>query len=139
MSERTTARRGYRGYIGSRSYFGERTPQKVQNLMIRDFCRRHGFAYLLSATEYAMPGCYLMLHDLLSQLDRIEGIVLYSIFMLPDRPERREIIVGQILGNKGSLHGALEEISVTDYESYKKIEDIWAIRRLGERPCELRI
>ena len=32
--------RGYRGYIGSRPYFGERAPQHVQNLVIRDYCQR---------------------------------------------------------------------------------------------------
>jgi len=78
-------REGYRGYVTSRSFFGERAPQHVQNIVIRDYCRRRGFRYLLSATEYAMEDCYLMLQGALDELTSIEGIVLYSLFLLPPR------------------------------------------------------
>ena len=29
-----------RGYIFSRSFFGERVPQHIQNIVIRDFCKK---------------------------------------------------------------------------------------------------
>ena len=46
---------GHRGYIFSRPFHGNRVPQHVQNMVIRDYCQRNGLNYLLSATEYAMP------------------------------------------------------------------------------------
>ena len=46
----TAMQGGYRGYIGSRPVRGERTPQQVQNLVIRDYAQRNGIAFKLSAT-----------------------------------------------------------------------------------------
>ena len=47
---------------------GERAPQHVQNIIIRDYCKRNNFTYLLSATEYAMKDSYLMLDDVVKKL-----------------------------------------------------------------------
>ena len=47
-----------RGYIFCRSFMGERAPQHVQNIVIRDYCKKNQLSYLLSATEYAMAVSY---------------------------------------------------------------------------------
>ena len=57
-----------RGYIFSRSFMGERAPQHVQNLVIRDYCKKNNLLYLLSSTEYAMKNCHLMLEQVLDEL-----------------------------------------------------------------------
>lgn len=126
MSER--ARHGHRGYIGSRPYNGDRIPQHVQNLVIRDYCQRNGFDYLLSATEYIMPGCYMMLEEVAREASRLEGIVLYSWFMLPKRRERRSDIFRRILDQGTSLHGAVENIGVYDMAEFDRHEDVWRTR-----------
>ena len=54
---------GYRGYIASRPVRGLAQPQHVQNLVVRDYASRAKLPYLLSATEYAMPGCYMVLES----------------------------------------------------------------------------
>ena len=33
---------------------GERVPQHVQNIVIKDFCQKNNLHFLLSSTEYAM-------------------------------------------------------------------------------------
>ena len=70
-----------RGYIFSRPFLGERVPQHVQNLVIRDYCKKNQFQFLLSATEYAMPNSDIMLKQVVSELDKINGIVAYSILL----------------------------------------------------------
>src|SRR5882757_7640146 len=60
--------KGYRGYVFSRSVDNHRVPQHIQNLVIRDYAARRKLHYLLSATEYAMPGCYLILEQVLADL-----------------------------------------------------------------------
>src|SRR5580704_14510805 len=85
-------RAGHRGYIGARPLNGSRTPQHVQNIVIRDYARRKNLQYLLSAAEHTMPGSYMILEDILDELPRLRGIICYSIFMLPpDAVKRREI------------------------------------------------
>ena len=46
------------GYITSRSYLEERTPQHIQNKVIRDFCAEKNFFFNLSATEHRINGCF---------------------------------------------------------------------------------
>jgi len=129
MSDRT----GYRGYIASREVRGQLWPQGVQNLVIRDYARRNGLTYLLSAVEYAMPGCYMNLEAALEELDRVEGVLLFSLFMLPKRPERRRALYDRVLGVGASLHGALENLSIREESDVRRIEDMFAVDRLAEK------
>ena len=72
---------GFRGYVGSRSYSGIDFPQHIQNFIIRTYCQKYKLHYLLSATEYKMPGCYMILKEVLESLPTIEGVILFSIFI----------------------------------------------------------
>ena len=114
-----------RGYIGSRPYFGDRAPQHVQNLVVRDYCNRIGGQYYLSATEYIMNGCYMMLEETLREFPNIDGIVLYSIYMLPKREERRRQVYDRIFAAGGSLHGAVENIALWSPSDISGVEDLW--------------
>lgn len=67
---------------------GQPHPQHIQNLVIRDHAKRHGLLFKLSATEYVIPGCYMMLEGLLEELPALEGIIAYSLFMLPPQRTR---------------------------------------------------
>ncbi|MGY4461433.1 LIC12192 family sporadic carbohydrate cluster protein [Bradyrhizobium sp. LB13.1] len=78
-------RAGHRGYIGARPLNGSRTPQHVQNIVIRDYARRKNLHYLLSAAEHTMQGSYMVMEDILDELPRLRGLILYSIFMLAAR------------------------------------------------------
>ena len=55
---------GFRGYIFSRKIDGNFIPHRVQNLVIKDYCERKNFFFKLSATEYKMENCYLMLNSI---------------------------------------------------------------------------
>ena len=126
----TSDRGGHRGYIGSRLYFGERAAQHVQNLVIRDYCQRYKYQYLLSVTEYAMPGCYMMLEEVVREAPHLSGVVLYSLFMLPARRERRLDIYNRLLGAGATLHGALEDLTIAGAGDIQRVEDIWRIKQL---------
>ena len=117
-----------RGYIFSRRFMGERVPQHVQYLMIRDYCERNRLHFLLSATEYAMPGCYLILEQVLSELAEISGLVAYSLFQLPEENMRRQSIYEQILDQKKDLHFAVEGLRASTQKECERIETLWRIR-----------
>jgi sporadic carbohydrate cluster protein (TIGR04323 family) len=131
-----TQRSGYRGYIGSRPYRGLRAPQHVQNLVVRTYCQRNKMGYLLSATEYAMPGCYIMLNEVLQELPHIEGIVLYSLFMLPDDAERRRAVWDRVLASGATLHGAVEDWAVRSAADVTRAEDLWLVEAAMRRPAD---
>ena len=123
-------RQGYRGYIASRAFLGHRVPQHVQNLVIRDYCRRRGLRYLLSLTEYTMPGCHMMLEQALEELPRLEGIVMYSLFILPRRRERRLHVYRRVIAAGAGLHAALEGLAVETTDDAARVEDLWALQSL---------
>jgi sporadic carbohydrate cluster protein (TIGR04323 family) len=125
MAERT----GHRGYIGARPLNGSRTPQHVQNIVIRDYARRKNLQYLLSAAEHTMPGSYMVLEDILDELPRLRGIICYSIFMLPPDENRRREIYDRVLQAGCDLHAAVEEISLTSRQDIQTVEDILLVQK----------
>lgn len=122
---------GYRGYNGSRPYCGLDFPQNVQNFIIRNYCQKHNLTFLLSASEYKMPGCYMILEEVLSTIDTLEGVVLFSIFMLPEKKERRERIYEAVLHAGSSLHGALEDVAIRTRADIQLVEDILMLNKIA--------
>lgn len=120
-------KQGFRGYIASRPVRGETTPQQVQNLVIRDYAARQKIQFLLSATEYAMPGCYMMLESALEELREIEGIILFSLFMLPLDRERRRSVFDRVLSNGAILHSALEGVVLKNENDLALVEDLFMV------------
>lgn len=118
------------GYVSSRPFMGDRVPQHVQNLVIRDYCERNGLQYLLSATEYAMPRCHLMLKQVLDDLTQIDGIVAYSLFQLPEDSSERERAYSKVLALGKSLHFAVEGLSMSTGPDRDRIETLWHIRQI---------
>ena len=57
----------YMGYIFSREIDGNIIPQKVQNLVIRDFAQRSNMNLILSSTEYKMQNSFLILNSLIAK------------------------------------------------------------------------
>jgi sporadic carbohydrate cluster protein (TIGR04323 family) len=117
-----------RGYIFSRPFMGERVPQHVQNLVIRDYCERNSLHFLLSATEYAMPDCHLILEQVLGELAEISGLVAYSLFQLPEERLRRQCIYEQILSQQKDMHFAVEGLRANTQKECERIETLWSIR-----------
>ena len=118
----------FRGYIFSRPFMEERVPQHVQNIIIRDYCTKNNFQYLLSATEYAMPNSHVMLKQIISELDEIDGIVAYSIFQLPENTLSRLSIIKEIIKQKKELHFACENMKIENNDDFEKIETMWQIK-----------
>lgn len=124
---------GYRGYISSRHVRNSHYPQRVQNLVVRDYAQRRGLPFLLSVAEYAMPGCTMMLESLIEE--PAAGIILFSMFVLPVDPRKRRVIYERVIEAGKTLHSALEQLvleSDADIDSWEEILTIEAI--LGKTP-----
>ncbi len=120
-----------RGYITSRKFFGERVPQSVQNLVIREFCKKINANYLLSATEYYMQNNHSILKKIIrDDLNKnINGIVAYSIFQLPEEYLSRKKILSQILKKKKIICFALENKIIKNLKDSENIQLIWEIKK----------
>ena len=107
---------------------GERVPQHVQNLVIRDYCKKQGLQYVLSATEYAMAGSHLILNQVMEELPILKGIVFYSLFLLPENKLQRDQINKIILKYNKSIYFAVEGLSMSNKTEQERIETIWQIK-----------
>ncbi|TGN07985.1 LIC12192 family sporadic carbohydrate cluster protein [Leptospira ilyithenensis] len=120
--------KGVRGYVFSRSFLGERAPQHVQNIVIRDYCQKNGLHYLLSATEYAMEDCFLILKQVLDDLDNLDGIIAYSLYQLPTGESERLAIYDTILKKGKKFYFAVEGIKLEKQSDADRIENLWKIK-----------
>jgi len=118
-----------RGYIFSRPFMGERVPQHVQNLVIRDYCHKRELQYLLSSTEYSMPGSYFILKNVLEELEKIHGIVAYSLYQLPEISSERNDVIKRVLDQGKTFHFAVEGLQLEDETEYKRIENLWRVKQ----------
>ena len=119
-----------RGYIFSRTFVGERVPQHVQNIIIRDYCKKNSLDYLLSASEYKMKNSFLILNDLISNFNDIFGIVAYSLFQLPGDYNERNKILGKIIKKKKVIFFAFQQMKVSNLEEQNNINSIWEIKKI---------
>ena len=117
-----------RGYIFARPFMGERAPQHVQNIILRDYCTKRGHELLLSAAEYAMPDSYMILESVLADLTSIDGIVFYSLYQLPLQPAQRESVYSRALGAGKSLHFAVEGMSISRREDVDSVEQCLLVK-----------
>ena len=108
---------------------GERVPQHVQNIVIRDYCGKNGLSYLLSSTEYVLENSHLMLEQVLDELKLVDGIVAYSLFQLPENKDLRQEIYKKILDEKKEMHFSVESLKITKQQDIEKIENIWLVRQ----------
>jgi len=117
-----------RGYIFARPFMGERAPQHVQNIILRDYCQKRGHELLLSATEYAMEDSYMILESVLDDLANIDGIVFYSLYQLPTQSEKRRLIYSRVLDAQKSLHFAVEGMSISNIDEIDSVENCLLVK-----------
>jgi sporadic carbohydrate cluster protein (TIGR04323 family) len=119
--------RGHRGYVFSRPIGDHRVPQHIQNLAIRNHAQKHNLRYLLSGVEYRMNNSYLMLNEIIEELDELDGIILYSLFMLPSDPKKRQMIIEKIIDKGKEIHTAVEDRVIRSNHDLLSINNIFLI------------
>ena len=118
-----------RGYIFSRSFFGERVPQHIQNIVIREFCKKNKLNYNLSLVEYAMKGSYTMFNQIVDEIENFHGVVLYSLFQLPESNTIRNNLCKKLLKKNKKIYFACESRVVQSELELKKIDIIWRLKK----------
>lgn len=126
-----TPRRGWRGYAFSRAIAGSVIPHRVQSLVLRTYADKHKLLFLLSVFEYRHEGSFQMLESVYETLPAIEGLIFYSLNMLPERAADRRKLYDAALGAGAGLRFALEELHIAREADIQLIEDIIAVKALS--------
>lgn len=126
-------RRGLRGYVTSRKFGDFFIPVPLQSLALREYCTRHGKLYVLPVNENDFPHSYMVLEGLIQNLEDFEGMVMCSVWMLPERAERRRRIYDTILKRGCSMHFVIEDLTLASLADVDQIEELIALIRLSAR------
>jgi len=119
-----------KGYNFSRDFMGERVPQHVQNIVIKDFCNKNNLSLQLSATEYVMKDSFLIFHELISNINDLHGVVSYSLFLMPENDGERTKIFKKIIRKKKVIYFAVENMKIENISDLEKINNIWKIKKI---------
>lgn len=123
----TANRLGYRGYVSSRTFGGTYIPVPLQSLALRDYCARYKLLYKLHLNENMFPHSYMVLEGLVRNLDGLEGILMCSMFMLPERPERRQHIYAQVFRQGAEMRFVQEDVVVAKPADVEPVEEILSV------------
>ena len=126
-----SAHQGLRGYVTARGFGPYVIPVPVQSLALRDYCTRKKFVYVLPGNENCFPHSYLVLEGLISDLSSYEGIVMCSMFMLPQRAERRRRLCQHVFDQGCAIHLVIEDMVVADRQDVENLEQLLLIDRLA--------
>lgn len=127
MREQPTNRKGYRGYIGTRMEMGRSVPQHIQQMVMRDYCSKNAMTYLLAAVEYRMTGCTMILDAVMAELPSLQGIVMYSLFLMPRARAKRMELYGKVFEAGATLHAAAENITIANWQDAMRSEENWLV------------
>jgi len=111
---------------------GNLVDQSIQNLIIRNSCKKHNIKFMLSATEYGMKDCFLMLNQVLSELkkNKFDGIAFFSLDQLPKNFEARKKIYEIVKVYKKKILISMEDIFICNETDIKKFENLIKIKLL---------
>ncbi len=110
-----------RGYIASGEFNGYRTPQHLQNQIVKAYCDFNDLTFVLSRAEYWIDGntnCQLWA----ALKEGFRHIVFFSIWQLPVNTNQRAEIYDYCETNDITLHFATERICIK--ENADCIEDL---------------
>ena len=119
-----------RGYISAREIDGVIISHKVQNLVIREFCKNNNYLFLLSSVEYKMKNSFIILDEVLNELSSLDGVVMYSMFQAPMNNGKRKKIFEFILKKSKFICFALENIIIKNLNDLTKFEEVFKLNQI---------
>ena len=123
----------FKGYISSGSLSDNSiVDQSIQNMVIWNSCEKRGLQYHLSATEYGISNCFLVLNQILKDLkkNKYEGVAFYSLAQLPLNFNKRKKIYEATVSRGKQILFSLENLLINNKEKIEDIEQIIQIQNL---------
>ena len=121
-----------RGYVSSSRINQQVVPQRVQNIVIRQYCLSIDAEYLLSATEYNHPNSSRVLRSSINECfeSHIQGLVFYSLGQLSLHYTPWDLLYKLIIEGDSELHFALETSFVKTKEDLDSIQRLLKLRKI---------
>ena len=89
-------------------------------MQIKNYCQNNEILFSLPAEEYIFKDCFIELMGIINNLEKIDGIIMPSIFLLPRN--KVEYIVNSCKDHSVELHFILESIIIKPNQN--RLEEI---------------
>lgn len=123
----------YQGYVQLKNFNNIYLPPAIQNLIIKNYCEQNNLTFKLSVNELNIKNCYMELFFILRNIKKIDGLIMNSIYMLPQ--DRKDFNLFCSLYSKRNIElififenqkvNSLKELKnkYIEYKSYKSFND----------------
>lgn len=118
--------KNWKAYITSDSDI----PQRIQNMIIREYFEKNDIPFSLSATELNNSN-EIILKSISDNSHNYDSIVFYSTSTLNGNIENTINIFSNILKNKCSIHFAYDDLSISNNDDINKMEELLTINKLS--------
>lgn len=113
-----------RGYVQNNKFGPYCLPVTFQNKLLKQYCDEKDKIFALPQGEIVFSKNYIQLRSLIEKLRKNEGIIMMSIFMLPEKNKDRDKILVKLIKKRIECHFLFENIVVKNQKEYQKIDNI---------------
>ena len=118
-------------YITTRKIGHYLIPPPLQIMLIRKYCQSNNILFSLPVEELIFENCFIELQSIINSNSIIDGIIMPSIFLLPNTSEKRKYYYKKFEERKIQLHFILESIIIDWGEnSISEVETIILLNNL---------
>ena len=118
-----------KGYVSSRLIDGKLISQKIQNLVIREFCKKNNLFYNLSNVEYIYNNCFVGLYEIIEKINEFHGVVAFSFHQLPKNDDERKKIFLKFIKLNKIFYFSNENYKIHNIHSFENLELIIQIHK----------
>ena len=86
-----------------------------------------------------MENCYIMLNSLIKDINKIDGIIFYSIEMLAEDKKKTLKLIDFFIKKKKTIFFAVEELKLSSKNDLKKIKEILLIKKFYMRDIDFKL
>ena len=76
-----------------------------------------------------MPDCHAILWKVLRDFSKIDGIVAYSLYQLPEDDSERAQVFQTVVDSQKTIHFAVEGLRMSTRSEQARIEAIWQVKK----------
>jgi sporadic carbohydrate cluster protein (TIGR04323 family) len=114
----------YAGYVNLKPLNGVIYPSSIQNIMMKNFIENElKGIFHLAPTEFLQAKYSIVLRTLLSNQTQVEGIVLLSTFLLPQKYQERKKIYQLLKKTKKKMFFIIDGLSIKNNNDLDLVED----------------
>ena len=134
MSFKNLKKNIYQGYVQLMEFNTIYLPAPIQNLIMKNFCDQNNVTFKLSVNEHYIKNCYMELFFILKKIKKIDGLIMSSIYMLPQDKKsfshfvklykKRKLKLIFIFENQEVLNSKELLIIYKKYSQYKTLNQI---------------